>query len=190
MAGLKEETPVTAIATTTHVYLGEIGAGETLSPLFEDLGIIDADSLTITTADGTVIEIKDINGELIEQVKLQPTLTVGFTLLNPSEKTRGKFWELREVGEGDARKVQVVSLVQNKRMSLKFANIDNIGSETFEAPKCSISMSLAYAANKGYTGTCTAVLLKPQRTGNLKPEIFQFGVVPVPGVPAKAVSSK
>lgn len=177
---INENAPVTAIAESIHVYLGEMGAGETLSSTFEDLGIVDVDSLTITTADGTVIELKDINGELIDRIKQQPTITVGFTLLKPSEKTRGKFWEIREAGTGDTRKVQVVSLVQNKPMSLKFANIENVGSETFEAPKCSVSMNLAYAANKGYTGACSVILMKPQRATAEKPELFQFGVVPTP----------
>ena len=147
--------------------------GEALANLWA----IDTDALTIETADGTVLELKDINGKLLARMQQEPTITINFTLLSPSEETKGKFWEMEEAGTGDIRKVKVTSLVKNAPMSFKFANTATPGSITFEAPKCSIYMNMVYAANNGYTGVCKATLMWPQRAEGVKAELFQFGVV-------------
>ena len=173
-------------AKSIKVFLGSTGKGDTMATEMGDLGAIDTDALTIETADGTVLELKDINGKLLSRLQQEPTVTINFTLLSPSETTRDRFWTIKEEGEGEARKLKVVSLIQNEPMSLRFANVDAIGSETFEAPKCSVSMNMVYAANKGYTGVCKAILMWPQRTEGVKSELFQFGVVPTPAAPAKA----
>ena len=173
-------------AKSINVFLGPTGEGDIMAAKMDNLGAIDTDALTIETADGTVLELKDINGKLLSRLQQEPTVTINFTLLSPSEETRGKFWDVEEEGTGDARKLKVVSLIQNDPMSFRFANIDTPKSETFEAPKCSVSMNMVYAANKGYTGVCKAILMWPQRTEGVKSELFQFGVVPTPAAPAKA----
>ena len=172
-------------AKSIKVFLGLTGANDTMAAEMGDLGAIDTDALTIETADGTVLELKDINGKLLSRLQQEPTVTISFTLLSPSEETRGKFWDVEKIGEGEASKLKVLSLIKNTPMSLRFANVDTPGSETFEAPKCSVSMNMVYAANKGYTGVCKAILMWPQRDG-VKSELFQFGKVPTPAAPAKA----
>ena len=176
-------------AKSIKVLLGPTGDKDTMAEDKDmgDLGAIDTDALTIETADGTVLELKDINGKLLARLQQEPTVTINFTLLSPSEATRDRFWTIKEEGTESARKLKVVSLVQNTPMSLRFANVDTPGSETFETPKCSVSINMVYAANKGYTGTCKAVLMWPKRDEGIKSELFQFGVVPTPSAPVKTV---
>lgn len=174
MPGLSKETPKTSWGDV-HAELGTPTDGA-MATNMEDLGSIDADALTIETADGTVYQLKDINGKLLDELRLEPELTVKFTLLKPSEDTRGKFWDVEEIGTGDARKLRVRSLINNDIKSFSFLNPKAIGSETFEAPSCKISMKPGFAANKGFTAECTAKLIYNEKLEAL----FDFGVVPAP----------
>jgi len=162
-----------------HAYLGTMGANDAMATSWDDLGALTPDNFSITSNDGQKYELKDINGKLLDTLKQQPTLTITFGLVGPSEATRGKFWSLTEVAAaGDnPRVVKVTSLIQNTKMSFKLANPQAYGSETFEAAKCTIAMNLDYAADKGFSGTVSIELLWPDRTPS---ELFQFGVVPTP----------
>ena len=158
-----------------HLSLGPTGVGDAMSSTLADLGIIDADNLTITTAAGEVYTLKDINGKIYDQLRLEPEIEVGVSILKPSEATRGKFWKLEEEGTGDARKLHVKSLVTNDDYSIVLSNPKAVGSETFEAPKCKINMDLTYSKDKGFGGTCSFKIVMGA-TGDL----FSFGVVPTP----------
>jgi hypothetical protein len=171
---LSETLPKTSWGDV-HVYLGVMGDNEALSTAFEDLGAVDPDNFSIQTEEGTVYSLKDINGKLLDELRQEPSLKIGFGLLKPTEKTRGKFWTVVEEGEGDARKLKVTSLVNNTPMSFKLANPKAVGSETLEVAKAKVYMALDYAPNKGYSGKCEIGLLWPDRTNG---ELFQFGVVP------------
>lgn len=157
-----------------HAYLGAMGADEAMATTWDDLGALSPDGFTIETVDGTTYELKDINGKLLDTLKQQPTVNISFGLLAPTEATKGKFWAMSESGTGAARKVAVTSLIQNTKMSFKLANPAAAGSETFEAAKCTVQMSLAYDATQGWSGNVTISLLWPDRTNA---ELFQFGVV-------------
>lgn len=169
----------TAIPETSwgdvHAELGVPGANGAMSANLEDLGSIDTDALTIETADGTVYQLKDINGKLIDELKQEPELTVNFTLLKPSEATRGKFWDTEVIGTGAARKQRIKSLITTKKYSFKFSNPKMIGSETFEAPYCSMSMKPGYSSQKGFTAVCSAKLLV-----GAAGYLFDFGIVAEP----------
>lgn len=156
----------------THIYLGTPGANGAMASSLDDLGIIDEDGLSLETADGNAIQLKDINGKLIDELTQEPELTVNFTLLKPSEETRGKFWDMEENGTGATRKVQVKSLVTLQKYSLKFANPKQVGSETFEAPYCSVTMKPNWSASKGFYAECSAKLINGD-AGYL----FSFGEV-------------
>ncbi len=157
----------------THLYLGEPESNGDMSKNLEDLGIIDEDGLTMETADGNALQLKDINGKLIDELTQEPELTLNFTLLKPSEETRGKFWDMEESGSGDSRKVNVKSLVTLDKYSIKFANPKMAGSETFEAPYCSVTMKPNWSASKGFYAECSAKILMGDAN-----YLFGFGVVP------------
>ena len=155
-----------------HVMMGKPGESGAMSTTLEDLGSIDAEGLSFETTDGAVYQLKDINGKLIDELRQEPDLAINFTLLKPSEATRGKFWDTEVSGTGNDRKQRVKSLITQEKYSLKLANPSVTGSETFEAPCCLVTMKPAYSSQKGSTAECTARLLKGQ-AGYL----FDFGVV-------------
>ena len=168
---LKSETANTAWGDV-HLYLGIPAAGQTMSTSLDDLGSIDDDGLSIETSDGTQYQLKDINGAILDELKLEPELTVNFTLVKPSEAVRAKFWDVEEGGEGNSRIIKVKSMVASNNYSLKFSNPRMVGSETFEAPYCSVNMKPIYSASKGFTAECSAKVIKGQAG-----YFFAFGTV-------------
>ena len=168
---LDTNTPITAWGSV-HAFLGAVGSGDTMGAVLDDLGYIDENALSIETQEGTTYELKDINGQVIDELKQSPKLTVNFTLIKPSEAIRNKFWNLEEIGTGDARKINVKSLVTNTKYSFKFANVDLVGSETFEAPLCSVNMVLRYDPTKGWLADCSITILKGQTE-----VLFSYGLV-------------
>lgn len=166
---LSTDTPKTTWQDI-HIWVGTMGAGDAMASSWDDLGIIDENALSITTQDGTQYNLLDINGELVDYLENEPMLTINFTLLKPSEATRGKFWTVEESGTGNARKLQVKSLLPTTHMSIKFGSASIADAETFEAAKAFVKMSPAFEKAKGFNNPCTAKLIKGA-TGSL----FQFG---------------
>ena len=166
---LSTDTPKT-VWQDIHVYVGAMGASDAMASSWDDLGIIDENALSITTQDGTQYNLLDINGDLVDYLENEPVLTINFTLLKPSEATRGKFWTVEETGTGATRKLQVKSLLPNSHMSIKFGSASIADAETFEAAKAYIKMNPAWEKAKGFNNPCTAKLIKGA-TGVL----FQFG---------------
>lgn len=157
-----------------RIKMGATGASDAMCATMEDLGAILDEDFSITTEAGETYELKDINGKLLDMLQKEPTLKIGFSLTKLSEKTRGKFWTVSEEGTEGSRKLKVTSLVQNAHQSICFYNEKAIGSETFEAAKCLVSMELNYAKDKGFYGKCEATLMWPDTEGG---ELFQFGKV-------------
>lgn len=162
---------------STHVYAGAMGTGETMGTTLDDLGIIAEDGISFELEEGDTITLKDINGDTIDELRKQPTLRLTVKLNQPSEAIRNKFWSMTEEGEGNTRKVVVSNLINNDNFSFKMANVDSIGSETFEAPKCKISMDVSWAPDEGYTSTITVTILRAGKTSTSEGKLFQFGKV-------------
>ncbi len=157
-----------------HAFIGTTGTNDAMAATLYDLGSIKDDDFSIETEEGEVYELKDINGKLLDTLTQEPRLTINCSLIKMSETTMGKFWTVTEDGEGDARKLKVTSMVQNGYMSFQFKNINAVGSETFEAAKCKVSMEPKYEKDKGFSGDLKIEILWPDRAGA---ELFQFGVV-------------
>ena len=166
---LNTATPETSWGEV-HLYIGTPGAGDILATDFEDLGIIDEEGIAIETEDGETYELKDINGKLIDKLTTEPTLSITATLVKPSEATRGKFWKMKEEGEGDNRKVWVDSMISSKKYSVKLAIPDRPDTETFEVPLCAVSMKPEWTKEKGFTAPVTFDVIEGA-TGKL----FAFG---------------
>lgn len=173
---MKKDSAATAWGSV-HAFLGAQGANGAMGTNLEDLGAIDTDALTLETADGTVYQLKDINGKLVDELQLEPEITVKFTLLKPSDAVKAKFWDIEQSGEGNDVKIRVKSHVMNARYSFKFANLKAIGSETFEAPSVKVSMKPGFSAQKGFTAECSAKIMEGG-AGFL----YQFGTVVAPEV--------
>lgn len=154
-----------------HVYLSDPSTDGAMGSTWMDLGSIDDNALSIATTEGTVYTLKDINGKVLDKLRLEPEIAVNFTLLKPTEATMAKFWQTEEAGTGEAKKLWVKSMVQTANKSFMFANPKAVGSRTFEAPVASLSMTPAYEAAKGWTAVCVAEILNTGKEG-----WFGFGV--------------
>lgn len=155
-----------------NLYIGLTGASDALTEVWSNLGYISEDGVTIETEDGEENELKDVNGLLLDSMQEEGTLSISFTLINPTEETRGKFWSLEEEGtDGDSRKVWVKSLINSSYYSIALANPKAEGSESFIAPKCKVTMKPIYDATKGFMAEVSCKILAPS-TG----KIFGFGL--------------
>lgn len=157
-----------------HAYVGATGPSDAMASELYDLGSIKDDDFSIETEEGEVYELKDINGKLLDTLTQEPRLTVNFSLIKMNETTMSKFWTITEEGTDGSRKVKITSMVHNGYMSFVFKNPNAVGSETFEAAKCKVSMDPKYEKDKGFSGDVKIDILWPDRTGA---ELFQFGVV-------------
>jgi len=172
---LKEASgPEEALADDAFIFTEE---SSKLKANTYDLGIIDEDAFDISTEDGDKLELKDINGEVIDRLQKEGTIEVDFTLLKPSESTRGKFWDIVSAGtDGTADHLKVKSLLTAKHYALAFGNVgeDAEGTEAVVFPYCSITASPAYAADKGWTAECKATVLKGGATDKEDRYLFDF----------------
>lgn len=161
---------------STHVLIGAMGNNETMGTDLTDVGIISEDGISFENEEGDTTTLVDINGDTIDELRKQPTLRVSVKLNQPTETIRSMFWETSETTEGD-RKVVVSNLINSKDFSFKLANVDAVGSETFEAPKCRIVMDMSWAPDEGYTSTLTITILRAGRSDTSEGMLFQFGKV-------------
>lgn len=125
-----------------------------------DLGYIAEDGFSVETEDGDTLDLRDINGELLDSLSKAASLTLNITLLKPSEATRGKFWDVDDTTTGHIR---VKELLTTKHYAVGFGNIGEgaIGSEAVIAPYVSVTGAHpVYAADTGWTVELTLRVLK------------------------------
>lgn len=152
--------------------IGLTGANDVMATDLESIGILKEDSLSLATEEGKKYELWGSGHELIDELQGEPTLTVSGIIIQVPEDIRKKLWEVSEQGSGDAKKMQVKSLVTKEKYSVQFAS-KVVGSETFEAPKCSVSMKPVFSETEGWTAEFSFKIIKSKITGVL----FQFGTV-------------
>lgn len=174
---LSTDIPKTSWASSLHAFLLEQPNGGAMpSVTYEanatgDLGLIDEDGFSIETADGEEIQLKDINGALIDSLKKEPEMTININLLKPSFATRGKFWEYEETGSS----IRIKSLINADHYAFAIGNVNVPGSETFEAPNVAVSAKPTYSASKGWI---VELQLKVLKGGTNTDYLFDFGLVP------------
>lgn len=155
--------------------IGKTLSGDVMATTMKSIGVLKEDSISLATEDGQKYELYGSGHELLDELQGEPTLTVTATVVQVPEDTRKEFWEVVEEGEGDAKKMQVKSMVTREKYSVQFAS-QVPGSETFEAPKCSVNMKPAFSETEGWSAEITFKIIKSKITGVL----FQFGVVASP----------
>ena len=152
--------------------IGLTGANDIMATALESIGVLKEDSLSLATEEGKKYELWGSGHELIDELQGEPILTVSGTVIQIPDDIRKKLWEVSEQGSGDAKKIQVKSLVTREKYSVQFAS-KVVGSETFEAPKCSVSMKPVFSETEGWTAEFSFKIIKSKITGVL----FQFGTV-------------
>lgn len=155
--------------------IGEVQADGTMASELENVGIIDADSLTVELTDGTIYQYKDINGKLLDELEVEGELNINFTLKDPSEETMGKFWDVKTEGSGDTAVTWVKSILPNKQYCMRFSNPRVVGSRTWDFPVVKIKMKPGWEVAKGYNNPCTASVFNTGAKG-----WFGFGKVAAP----------
>jgi len=173
---LKEmESPDTALAENAFIF-AEDNSKNTTNGVY-DLGILDEDGFSISTDDGDVLELKDINGTLIDRLQKEGTITPAFTIVKPSEQTRGFFWDIVSSGSDEAPDhFKVSSLLTQKHYAIAFGNVgaDAEGTEAVVFPYCSVTASPVYSADKGWTLECSAYAIKGGAAAAGEKFLFDF----------------
>ena len=150
-----------------------INEQETMPDTLTSIGEIKEDSLGLETEDGTVLQVFKEGHILVDELQLEPTLKVNLTLTNIPESIRTVFWDAEKTGTGDNTEFGVKSLINSEKFAIEFAAIKVPGSDTFRAPKCSISMSPLYSSKEGWTANIKITLIR-----GLSGKLFTFGKVP------------
>lgn len=153
--------------------VAETDAAETMPTTMETIGEILEESLGLELEDGTKLQLFKEGHILVDELSQEPTLNVSLTLIGISDANKARFWEAEETGEGENKKFAVKSLINTKKFAIEFAAIKVPGSDTFEAPKCTVSMGPLYSSTQGWTSDIKITIIKA-KTGIL----FQFGKVP------------
>lgn len=153
--------------------IAETEALETFPIALVDLGIIKEDSLSISKEDGTKLQLFGEGHVLVDELQLEPTLKIALQIVGISDVNKAKFWDATTTGTGDAAKFAVKSLVNTKKFAIQFAATKVVGSDTFEAPKCTVTLSPLYSSKEGWMSDVQITVIKAI-TGTL----FQFGKVP------------
>lgn len=154
----------------------ETTADEKMPTDLQTIGEIMEESLGLETEDGTKLQLFKEGHILVDELQQEPTLKVNATIIGIPDNIRTQFWEGEKITEGEGEnaveKYAVKSLVNTKKFAIQFAAIKVPGSDTFEAPKCSISLSPLYSSTQGWTCS-VAITLFRAKTGHL----FLFGKV-------------
>lgn len=148
-----------------------------MSKNLESIGILKDESISIEAADGTNYELYGSGHELVDELKGEPTITVKATIIQMPEAVRAKIWEIESVDAAGNPKYRVKSLVTNRKWSTRFAS-QVVGSETFEAPYCSMSMKPVFSEKEGWSAEVEFKIIRG-KAGYL----FDFGIVPEPSAP-------
>ncbi len=154
----------------------ETPVDETMPTTMETIGEILEGSLALEKEDGTKLQLFKEGHILVDELQQEPTLKVKATIIGIPNAIKEKFWETEKTGNGDVEKFAVKSLVNSKKFAIAFAAVKVPGSETFEAMKCTISMSPLYSSTQGWTSDVEITIIK-----GLTGKLFQFGKVPAAG---------
>lgn len=155
--------------------IGKTGANDAMAAPLKSIGVLKEESISLTTEEGKKYQLYGSGHELLDELLGEPSLTVTATIVQVPEETRKELWEVEETGEGEAKKMKVKSMVTREKYSVQFASRVP-GSETFEAPRCSVNMKPIFSETEGWSAEVSFNIIKSKKTGVL----FQFGVVPSP----------
>jgi hypothetical protein len=138
------------------------------------IGFIEEETLSIEKEDGTELTLYEEGHILRDSLQQEPILRVKCTIIGIPDATRAAFWKTTTAGAGNAKKVKVASLVTSDKYAIKFAAEQVPGSETFEAPYCTVNMGPLYSSTGGWKADVQITLVK-----NGEWPLFSFGVVAI-----------
>lgn len=165
----------------TNIYFLAANEGQTmpeLSAMTRMGDIYEDDDITITTDEGEVLELRETGGILRDQLRQEGTVTLNLSLIGVTDEALA-FWQTSVVGTGDTAKRRVQSLINNDKFAIAFYVPTAPGSDTFEAPYCTVNMTPGYASTTGWIQPIEIIILKGQAD-----YLWDYGLVPeTPPVP-------
>lgn len=159
-----------------EMQFAETTVDEAMPTVLASIGEILEGSLGLEKEDGTKLQLFKEGHILVDELQQEPTLKVKATIIGIPNAIKEKFWDTENTGSGDSEKYAVKSLINSKKFAIAFAAVKVPGSETFEAMKCTISMSPLYSSTQGWTSDVQITIIK-----GLTGKLFQFGKVPATG---------
>lgn len=163
-----------------QIFYAPAGTDQTMPALntLKQMGYILEGTLAIANEEGDALELFEEGHILRDQMRLEGTITVNCEIIGVPDDIVESFWKTTASGTDGNAKRQVSSLINNDKFAVAFYVPDAPGSDTFEAPYCTVNMGTAYSSTQGWTLPIEIIIVK-----GAAEYLFQFGIVPEP-IPA------
>lgn len=152
------------------IQIGTPGALNAMSAVLASIGNVKEDSFSLETEDGKKLQWFATGHSLIDELVLQPTLTLKLQIKNLNLANLLKFWDVEE--DATLGKIKVKAMTTSLKYSVKITP-KVIGAETLEIPYCAVNMKPSYTEDSGWGQEVTFTILSPG--ANLP--LFQIGQV-------------
>ncbi len=140
-----KDTKATAWGTI-EIKIGTPKAGNAMSTSLVSIGTIKEDSISLETEEGTKYEWKGTGGVIIDTLVGEGTVKVKCKIKNLNKSNLEKFCNVTENSDG---KIEVKGLTTSNKYSISMESKVS-GSETFEAPYCSVAMKPTFSEKDGW----------------------------------------
>lgn len=150
--------------------IGVPASGNEMSESLATIGVVKENSISVDTDEGTKLQWFATGHKLVDELRLEPTMSIKVEVKNLNLANLQKFWDVEE--DATSGKIKVSGMTTSAKLSVKMAP-KVIGGETLEAPYCSVSMKPTYSEDSGWGQEVTFTILSP---GTDKP-LFQIGQV-------------
>jgi hypothetical protein len=141
------------------IEFGTPGNGDLMSSTLKKIGTVKEESLSVEKEDGTKLELYGTGHILVDELKTDPKLTIKGIVIGISKENVTEFWDATPSGTGATEKIEVASLVSKKKYSVRLASKVS-GSDTLEAPYCSVVFSPAFSEKEGWTAEFAFTMIK------------------------------
>lgn len=127
------------------IKIGTPAALNAMSTTLATIGNVKEDSFSLETEDGKKLEWYATGHNLIDQLRLQPTITLKCSVKNLNFANLSKFWNVTDGADG----IKVVNMTTSTKFSVSIAS-KVAGSEALEIPYCSVYMKASYSEDSGF----------------------------------------
>lgn len=130
-------------------------------PAFADLlsvGYVLEDSISTDIEEGDVRQLFEEGHILRDELRLDSTLTINFTIIGIPSAIATAFWDATVTGTGPTEIIQVNSLTNTNKYAIRL-DAPATNSQALEAPFCTINMTPIISSEQGWTAECSATII-------------------------------
>lgn len=150
-------TPTTASAWgELDFQIGVPAANNAMSVALASIGTVKEESLSVETEDGKKLQFFATGHNLIDELRLQATLTIKLSIKNLNLSELSKFWDVTE----NVDDIEVNEMTTSNKYSVMMASKVS-GSEALHIPYCSVYMKATYAEDMGWVQDIEFTILRP-----------------------------